>query len=274
MKWVSRQGKRFVFKSVFFNVGILAFLVSVAVPTIVSASSSSSSDPVSWSGFYVGANLGYGWGHANENTQFHGEWLTDGGGDQTFLAPYVGKQLKPKGMLGGIQIGYNYQIHHCLLGMVFGMNYLGQDTSYSSGLVQNPAPPYFNSYSITSSYKLNWLATLRPKLGYAFGHFLPYITGGLAIAGQKFSQDIRQHNLDFDEESSFNKTVYGWTVGAGAEYALTNHWRFMLEYLYVDLPSSSVGSTGIFLGDATNYTATHSVQLNTNIIHTGVIYRF
>lgn len=250
------------------------FLLSgIFISTITFAEALDSSTPYQWTGFYVGGNVGYGWGQANEKIEFHDAWTTDGTGDNVFLSPFANKQLKPNGFVGGIQTGYNYQIKNWVPGVAIDMDYLGLDANYSSGVVVNPNSG--DSYTLASTYTTNWLVTVRPRLGYAFSHFLPYITGGLAIAHEKFSQNIVQNNFNYFENASLTNTSYGWTIGVGTEYALVKHWRLMVEYLFVDLPSSSTQSTGMLNGEPIpQYTSTHSVQLDTNIIRTGLIYTF
>lgn len=252
---------------------VFTLLVSIAVTTIVFANPLRSAARNGWNGFYVGANSGYSSGAANQTIKFHDQWLTDGTRDDTFLTPFVDKQLTPKGFEGGVQAGYQYQTNRWVHGVAVSVDYLGQDAKYFSGSVTNSVSN--NPYTVTSSYTINWLATMRIKLGYTMDDFLPYVTGGLAIAHQKYSQNITQGNLDFYEEGSLENTVFGWTVGGGAEYALAHHWDIVIEDLFVDLSSSSVNSVGVLNGaPLSSYNATHSIQPDINIIHTGMIYRF
>jgi outer membrane immunogenic protein len=57
-----------------------------------------------------------------------------------------------------------------------------------------------------------------------------YATGGVAYGKVK-----TYVNAPFDEGSSLSDTRVGYTVGAGAEYALTNNVTLKTEYLYTDL---------------------------------------
>lgn len=257
------------------RIRLLILFTGIATTPIVFANHSTHAEtPSPWRGFYVGANIGVGWGEANQHIALLGDWLTDGTGDDTFLTPFGNKALQPQSFLGGARIGYNYQVRHWVPGIIVGVDYLGEDTTDSTGVITGP-PPSSNSYTLTSSYALNWLVTVRPRLGYVIHAFLPYITGGLAIACQQYSQNIMQHNVDYYENGSLNNTVYGWTVGAGTEYALAARWRIMIEYLFVALPLSSMQSSGVLGGTPYNiYHSTHAVQLDDNIMQLGFTYKF
>ncbi len=221
-----------------------------------------------WTGFYMGGNSGYSWGKANESISFKGNWLTDGTQDDVFLTPFAERSLKVNGYTGGVQAGYNYQIKQWVPGIAADIDYVELDKSYSSGAVTNPASA--NIYVIDSSFKANWLLTLRPRLGYSFKWFLPYVSGGLAAGYEKYSQTITQQNIAFSERGVLSNMAIGWTVGAGANLALARHWQLMAEYLYIHINSNSTNS----VGSVTTYNATHSVQLNTNIVRGGINYVF
>ena len=147
-----------------------------------------------WTGFYLGGNAGYGWGHANDAMVLAGLWLTDGTGDNVPLSPLGNGQLKPNGFVGGLQAGYNHQAGRWVLGIEADANYFGVHKSFSRTFTNNN-PGSGNSYTFTSSFESDWLVTLRPRLGHAFDRFLIYVTGGLAIANQKLSANITQLNL-------------------------------------------------------------------------------
>ncbi len=248
-------------------------ICSIVSLVLLGALGTATAAPQNWTGFYVGATAGYAWGTANKSTSFQNDWLTDGTTDNVFLAPYANNNLTPTGFVGGAQAGYNYEIKRWVLGAAADYDYFGLSADSSSGLIENTVST--NTYTLTSAFNTNWLVTLRPRLGYSVGSFLPYITGGLAIANQKYSQNIRQWNVAYNENGSLSTTSCGWTIGAGTEYAWHEHWRATLEYLYVDLPSVSVTSQGALLdGTVVNYNSSHTVQLDANIIRAGLVYSF
>lgn len=79
-----------------------------------------------------------------------------------------------------------------------------------------------------NSDRINYLATLRPRIGYAFGDFLLYGTGGLAVGG-----------VTTNNGGAASATHVGWTAGAGIEAALTSNLVGRVEYNYVDLGSKT-----------------------------------
>jgi outer membrane immunogenic protein len=225
-----------------------------------------------WTGWFVGGNAGYGWGDAHDSMVLAGSWLTDGTGDNVPVSARGNGQLNSNGFTGGIQAGYNYQTGQWVFGIEADANYLGAKEGFFSGAFTAPSG---DSYTVASSFESNWLVTLRPRLGYASDRFLVYVTGGLAIANQKFSQNITQLNVTFSEAGSVSNTSAGWTVGAGAEYALDNSWSVKAEYLYVDLGSASFSSYGNCPGgECTDYNGTHSAHLADNIVRAGINYHF
>jgi outer membrane immunogenic protein len=220
-----------------------------------------------WTGFYIGGNAGYGWGKTHDAMALGGVWLTDGTGDNVPLSSLGNGRLTPNDLTGGIQSGFNYQIQQWVLGIEVDANYFGMKKDLASGVFSAPSG---NTYAFTSSFESNWLITVRPRVGYAFDRTLVYATGGLAIANQKFSQSITQFNLAFNESGSVSATTVGWTVGAGAEYALDNRWSAKAEYLYVDPGSVSFSTRG----SDPAYVASHSANLKANIVRLGINYRF
>ena len=221
----------------------------------------------SWTGFYIGGNAGYGWADANDSMDLGGSWLTDGTGDNVPVTQRGNGQLKPNGFTGGIQAGFNYQTGQWVFGIEADANYFRMKKDFSSGPFTNPASG--DSYTVTSSFESNWLITVRPRLGYAVDRFLVYATGGLAVANQKFSQNITQLNVVFTQAGSVSDTTVGWTAGAGFEYAFGDRWSVKAEYLYVDLGSVSFSASG---DTDSSYTGSHSAHLKANIVRAGLNY--
>ena len=85
-----------------------------------------------------------------------------------------------------------------------------------------------------------------------------YGTGGLAVGQSNYSANIRRTAilLNFNVPASATETKIGWTIGAGAEYALPNNWSVKAEYLYYDLGSVTLNGTqvpAIILPNAASY---------------------
>ena len=266
-------------------IALIATVSTIALTQIVSAADMSMKAPAhrppvaptyNWTGFYIGGNAGYGWGNANDTMTLGGQWLQPGGDIFTnqLLTPFGNGQLKPNGFIGGVQAGYNYQTGQWVFGVEVDANYFRMKKSVSQSFLNLPDG---NGYTFTSSFETNWLVTARPRIGYSFDRFLVYGTGGLAIADQKFSQTITGVVLGSVQTGSVSNTAVGWTMGAGAEYALGSHWSLKAEYLYVDLGSVSfstvdVGNCGPI--SCSLYTGGHSAHLKENIVRAGINYNF
>jgi len=165
-----------------------------------------------WTGFYIGANAGYGWGSVRESAPigFHD---TDG-------------------FIGGGQIGYNYQVGQ----VVFGVEADFQGADLSSR-VDN----VFGDYATT---ELNWFGTVRGRIGFAIDRFLPYVTAGFAYGNVNTSFQFPRLGASFGKDN----TQFGYAVGAGVEYAFTNNFTAKLEYMYVDLDRASIPGLGVKVG--------------------------
>jgi outer membrane immunogenic protein len=99
---------------------------------------------------------------------------------------------------------------------------------------------------------------MRGRVGYAFGRWLPYITGGGAWGNVYLA----------GPGGSVSKTKGGWTAGAGVEWAFAGPWTAKVEYLYVDLGTATCGAASCgFATDA-------SVSMKANLMRLGVNYRF
>ncbi len=199
-------------------------LSSVAAIGLVAAGAASAADlpsrkgpvvapvyaPVfTWTGFYVGANAGYGFGNVNAGTFALARTVSIGDID---------------GFVGGGQIGYNYQIGQIVLGVEADIQ--GADLKASNGFGDRIKTEYFG--------------TVRGRVGVAFDRFMPYITGGWAYGNVKTSIA--------GIGSSDTSHTGGYAVGAGVEYAFTNNWTAKVEYLYVDLGEKSFRATGVKVG--------------------------
>jgi len=159
-----------------------------------------------WTGFYVGGHFGYG------DASF---------GPGTNPVPLQGVFLRhsPIGLIGGFQAGYNRQFSNRV---VLGVE---ADASFPSPIdVPRLAPAPFNT-------SIDYVGTLRGRIGYAFGPWMPYLTGGFAWG--------HTHVLVNDDAGGLLATVKGyqtgWTAGAGVEFAVSGNWSAKVEYDYIDL---------------------------------------
>jgi len=208
-----------------------------------------------WSGFHVGANVGYGVARATENSS----------GATPAVSVAFSESATLGGVQGGIQLGYNWQI----ASIVFGIegDFQGSTQSKSFGIVC-PAATCGLAVNTTGNIKLPWFGTGRARLGYAFGRWLLYATGGLA-----FADEVSNETVTIGAGTaitSFSKARDGWTVGGGIEMAFWDHWSAKVEYLYLDLNQNSPNNPFV----AGTASMVQSTSLTENIFRVGANYKF
>jgi outer membrane immunogenic protein len=247
---------------------------------------------VNWTGFYIGGNVGYAHStySASDVTGTASAGMNVGGvplplGSGTVGLPSVG--AGNGSFTGGGQIGFNYQIGPTVLGLEAdfqGANLNGSLDS-NSAIDLGVGPVGINS---SVSLKTDWYATVRGRIGHPFGAFLPYVTGGLAIAGTKAQVTNSTTltipgfgNVGGSASDSVTKTLTGYAVGAGLEYALGHGWSIKGEYLHLGFGNQSYGSATPFSGSlgagisVSGTTAVHAdLKADFDIARVGVNYRF
>lgn len=198
-----------------------------------------------WSGLYIGAEGGWGWGSA----------------EQTDVTPWSSGTFHPSGALVGGTIGYNWQFDN----VVFGLEGDGAFT-WIKGSTFGDYPANAPCYLPNCSANLQALGTGRGRLGIAFNQFLPYITGGVAAGSLKGQEGF----LGGIQGGGGTATVVGWTVGGGVEGQITPNWSAKVEYLHVDLGDhgifdAAIPSVGVF---------SQHVRFTSEIVRAGINYKF
>jgi opacity protein-like surface antigen len=182
-----------------------------------------------WSGAYVGAQGGYGFGHK--------EWP-----DFFGVTPASGK-FDANGWLAGGTVGVNAQAGAFVFGVEGEWMWTGIKGSQT-------VTTDFGGASFTDSLesKINWLAVASARAGFVVGdRLLVYAKGGVALADEKHSHDLAQSviGLGTVTASASGRAVHtGIVVGAGAEYALGGNWSAKLEYDYIRMLAQNVIATG------------------------------
>jgi outer membrane immunogenic protein len=178
----------------------------------------------SWTGWYLGANVGGTW--RNDEAGYS---QLDGNG--AFSA-----HLDDSSVIGGGQIGYNWQV---------GALVFGPEADISGRALSHGATvfPFHGDTmdAVTLADEQNWVGTVRARIGYAAGNWLLYATGGFAYGGVAHSMfENRITAPGQDRLLSDSLTATGWTVGGGIEWALAPHWSVGVEYLYVNLGTDTL----------------------------------
>jgi outer membrane immunogenic protein len=190
-----------------------------------------------WTGFYLGLNAGYARGSGDANLQVPGVAAAA-------FAPPINAGSFPtsvgfnrSGFIGGGQIGYNYQISALVLGVEADLD--GAHVSGSS-TIRTAVLPKFAPGVFSAGSTLNWLGTVRARLGFTpIDRWLVYATGGLAYGADQHSY-LASYPMDAQTLTSSRTLVRaGWTLGAGLEWAFADNWSVKAEYLHYNLGSSS-----------------------------------
>lgn len=182
----------------------------------------------SWTGFYAGLHIGYGW----RDDDIHSELVPDVG---IFLDP-ARQSNDSDGITGGVQFGYNWQ---------YGRFVFGAEADFSGAGIEGESRPdvIFQPFDLTGtqtfSHEIDWFGTARLRAGFTpVPRLMIYGTGGFAFA--HIDQLAGVVNIAANYQNSRSGTEVGWTGGVGAEYALGRHWSVKVEYLYIDVGDSSV----------------------------------
>ena len=244
--------------------------------------------PFTWTGFYVGVNAGGIWSSGSRNAT-----LIDPG--VVWLSNYFpgGIGNNQSGFIGGGQAGYNWQSGAFVFGVEtdFDGTSLGKTFNYASapfGSVINgvPIPTALvgDSLYVHAKANLDWLGTARGRVGFVAtpdNRLMFYGTGGFAYAGGSSNFNVYDQTQGFFWGGSPSSSRTGWTLGAGVEYAITNNITIKGEYLYVDLGSQSITTTGNLA--AINFFnaaglplpyATAKINYDASIFRAGVNYKF
>src|SRR6478736_2014410 len=217
----------------------LATLTAVDPATAAPTNSAPVPPPSSsftWTGFYVGVNVGHG---SSDGDTFVNPLPT--AAIFVNLAPQT-LNLDPSGSLGGGQVGYNHQFGHFVLGVEADIDAAGiQETTLVTPIIQNNGTPFPGTppgNDITVHQNTDVISTVRPRFGFAFGHFLLYGTGGLAIAHIGYTANTDFHPVGTETyTANFSKTQKGWVAGGGAEVAIGGGFSLKGEYLRYDVGS-------------------------------------
>jgi outer membrane immunogenic protein len=209
--------------------------------------------PYSWSGCYVGAHAGYGWGTADFFDPL-GNFTNPPAGGGTL-------RTKTQGALAGGQIGCNYQVaSHWVIG-------IEGEYSWANIRGDTTGPDLFFGGKNLSS-KTDALASVTGRVGYNWDRVLFYGKGGAAWARDRYNEHTPSFLFVPADDLSSRADRFGWTVGVGAEWAFADKWSAKLEYMHYDFGSRSLNLTDTS-GGFTPTTVTQRIDT----VKVGVNYR-
>lgn len=154
----------------------------------------------SWTGFYLGAHVGFGWGQAR---------YTD------FTTPANNSSVTANGVFGGIQGGYNWQVNQFVFGLEADVAASAMRRTYTAA-------------NLVDTYRASipFLSSVRARAGFAADRALFYVTGGLGVA------TLQDRWFIGGVTTTASSTRAGYALGAGVEYAFTPNWTAKVEYMY------------------------------------------
>jgi outer membrane immunogenic protein len=228
--------------------------------------------PFSWTGFYVGAHGGGGWG--NNDWQDFVDPL-----NPTNATPGPDASYNMSGALAGGQIGYNWQTGWTVFGIEADASWADIKGSGNNapqvfaGFPSGGVPTCMQMQADGCSSKIEALGTITGRVGAAFDHTLLYVKGGAAWGITKHTVGgVGLVGLGIGPISaSTSETRWGWTIGAGVEYAFAANWSVKAEYNYIDLGTERVN----FVYQPTQFFgASANLEQVLHVAKAGVNYRF
>jgi outer membrane immunogenic protein len=216
-----------------------AFAADMPIKAVVAAPAAA----YNWAGWYVGGNIGYGWGVNSHPSAaatdpgsafgflFAGNGYFDGGRTPT-------PNVEQRGVIGGAQLGYNWMIS---LNWVAGVITDFQASRMKDSATNNIPAATLIAATQSNSVQTDWFGTLRGKLGFAQNNVLFYGTGGLAYGHVKTSGQFVNAVDTFVGSNSATKA--GWAAGGGIDYGFASRWSIGAEYLYMNLGRVSYTET-------------------------------
>ncbi len=196
----------------------------------------------SWTGCYVGGNVG-------------GLWV-----EKEFTSPVFGGSFSrdASSVVGGAQVGCNYQFAG---GWVVGIQ---GDYDWTDAHT-NGRDAFFANF--TDSFKVKSVASVTGRVGYAWDRLLGYVKGGGA-----WERDDFTFTFPSGATATFSDTRSGWTVGVGVEYAFTNWLTGFIEYDYYNFGTRTdnvvCGPAACFVGGSTLFP--FDVKETKNVVKVGL----
>ncbi len=185
----------------------------------------------SWTGFYAGAHVGYGWAQARYND---------------FTGTFGPGSINANGFFGGLQAGYNWQVNSFVFGLEADIAASSMRRTFALG------------GGDTYRASVPFLASVRARAGFAADRALIYVTGGLGIA----SFQDRVFDAGIPATLTASNTRAGYALGAGVEYAMTQNWTVKAEYMYYGFGDRR----NVFTANDRVRTDIHTIKLGINYL--------
>jgi len=265
--------KKLIFASALASVPSLAFAADLPARYQPALKAPPLPQAFSWTGFYVGFNVGGAFDNSDRIDVSGLTSILGTGPDALSL------RNKSSGVTAGGQAGYNYEFSlGDRSGIVVGLEADAAYTDLSSNLPIDSGGIVPGS-TVNLRSRLDYLGTIRGRLGYAYDRFLVYGTGGFAYGTVEHSASLDLPVVGTLANASLKTTEIGFAYGGGVEYALPIDTFFHLtntsavtlkaEYLRYDLGDTNASFAALPAVSA-------SIKLHDvgNIARAGVNYKF
>jgi outer membrane immunogenic protein len=193
--------------------------------------------PFNWSGCYIGAHAGGGWGDK--------AWFDD-------QPPVKFAEHDVSGWLVGGQVGCDIQAG----AFVFGIEGQAAWADIDGGAAN------IFSAAFTSNSRIEFVGTVTGRIGYAWDRMLLYAKGGGAWVHDEHWQIALLANST--ELNRGEAKRWGWTAGAGLEWAFAANWSGKIEYNYMDFGRRRVLLSGLDNADIEIDQRLHTVKVGLN----------
>lgn len=209
------------------------------------------SDP--WTGFYVGGNVGGGFGTKQ---------LYD-----IFPTPdfALDADTKVGGWVGGLQFGYNYQYQWLVIGAESDFDWSSVNSHFGC----------FTFGNQQCTINAEWFGTTVGRAGVVIGPALLFFDGGAAFTRDTLT-DVATVGASRAGVPSLPGDLFtgsqirpGWTVGGGIEYLLSHNWSVRADYNYMNF-----GERPLTLSDGLGNSFPEEVKQQIQLIKVGFDYRF
>jgi outer membrane immunogenic protein len=244
-----------------------------------------------WNGFYVGGYGAYSW--ADQGVRHNVICQprdtcpvpAQNPGAQLFLDDvnrfHSVETFKTDKFTGGAYLGYNHQVGAWVLGLESDYTFL--KTSASSAFTDRISTGFpIDIQRFQTSVDIDGVWTVRGRVGYAWGNLLTFVTGGFAAGNvgglHTFTNEVPAGGtrLTIESGAANSKWAYGYVVGGGFDWALTQNWILRAEYQYIDLAGINFEGIVTFpaLPPGNNPTYIHNIDTRVQFVRAGLAYKF
>lgn len=205
---------------------------------------------MSWTGFYAGINGGGAW--TDDPSMTYVDLANTGNTFNSYVPSTINASASSG--LAGIHVGYNWQAApNWVIGIEGDWDWTNLSAGGTNRLNRAVVGTLFTD-NVSLQTKINWLASVRGRLGYATNNWLLYATGGVAFGDFDFNAQVNctavqpsfcipttQHI-----RAGFSDTRVGAVVGGGIEFKPATNWTLGAEYLYYHFNQTNTGGGSWF----------------------------